>query len=147
MTRAVADPLHEFGPELLPHSGPARLLTEIVRSGRDFVEAICQVPAAHPLASGGRAPCFLGLELGAQAAAVLEALDRATATGDSAPRVGYLVRVREATFLRPDFPVDTPLFVTAHLERAAPPLGTFRISVGVDGIEFLQATLVTYGRT
>ena len=143
----MADPLHEFGPELLPHSGPARLLTEIVRSGRDFVEAICQVPAAHPLASGGRAPCFLGLELGAQAAAVLEALDRATATGDRAPRVGYLVRVREATFLKPDFPVETPLFVTAHLERAAPPLGTFRIAVSVDGIEFLQATLVTYGRT
>jgi predicted hotdog family 3-hydroxylacyl-ACP dehydratase len=147
MTRAVADPLCRSGPDLLPHTGTARLLTEIVRSGRDFVEAICLVPASHPLATGDRAPCFLGLELGAQAAAVLEALDRATATGDSAPRVGYLVRVRAATFLRPDFPVDTPLFVTAHLERAAPPLGTFRISVSVDGIEFLQATLVTYGRT
>ena len=92
--------------------------------GGDFVEAICQVPASHPLASGGRAPCFLGLELGAQAAAVLEALDRAMATGDRAPRVGYLVRVREATFLQPDFPVETPLFVTArsnaHLRRWGP---------------------------
>lgn len=147
MTGAVADPLREFGPELLPHSGTARLLTEIVRSGRDFVEAICQVPAAHPLASGGRAPCFLGLELGAQAAAALEALERGTATGDSAPRIGYLVRVREATFLMPDLPIETPLFVVAHLEGAAPPLAIYRISVGVDGIEFLQATLSTYSAT
>ena len=147
MTGAVADPLREFGPELLPHSGTARLLTEIVRSGRDFVEAICQVPAAHPLASGGRAPCFLGLELGAQAAAALEALERGTATGDSAPRIGYLVRVREATFLMPDLPIETPLFVVAHLEGAAPPLAIYRISIGVDGIEFLQATLSTYSAT
>jgi predicted hotdog family 3-hydroxylacyl-ACP dehydratase len=87
------------------------------------------------------------LELGAQAAAALEALDRAEATGDEAPRIGFLVRVREAAFLRSDFPVETPLFVTAHLERAAPPLATFRISVGANGIEFLRATLVSYGRT
>jgi predicted hotdog family 3-hydroxylacyl-ACP dehydratase len=143
----VADQLREFGPELLPHRGTARLLTEIVRSGRGFIEAVCRIPAAHPLATGDRAPCFLGLELGAQAAAALEALDRGTATGDRAPRIGYLVRVREATFLMPDLPIDTPLVVVAHLDGAAPPLAIYRISVGVAGIEFMQATLSTYSGT
>jgi predicted hotdog family 3-hydroxylacyl-ACP dehydratase len=147
MTEAMADPIGTFDPELLPHSGTARLLTEIVRSGRDFVEAIGRIPAAHPLATSECAPCFLGLELGAQAAAALEALSRCTATGDRAPRAGYLVRVREAAFLISDLPIDTPLFVVAHLEGAAPPLAMYRISVAVDGIEFLQARLSTYGAT
>jgi predicted hotdog family 3-hydroxylacyl-ACP dehydratase len=143
----VADPAGAFGPELLPHSGTARLLTEIVRSGRDFVEAIGQVPAAHALVNAGRAPCFIGLDLGAQAAAALEALHRRTATGDRVPRTGYLVRVHEATFSMSDLPIETPLFVVAHLEGAAPPLAIYRISVAVDGIEFLQAKLSTYGGT
>lgn len=102
------------------------------------------MPAAHPLAAGGRAPSFLGLELGAQAAAALEALDRGAADGDVSPRVGYLVRIRTATFLRPDLPVDTPFVVTAHLDGAAPPLAIYRISLTVNGLEVLQATLSTH---
>jgi len=144
MAGALADPLRLPGPELLPHSGTARLLTAVARSGRDFIEAICQVPAAHPLVTSGRAPGFLGLELGAQAAAALEAIDRRGASGDSAPRIGYLVRVREAVFLMPDLPIETPLVVTAHLEGAAPPLAVYRITVGAGGVEFLRATLSTY---
>ena len=140
----MADPVGAFSPELLPHSGTARLLTAIVRWGRDFVEVIGQVPVAHPLASGDRAPCFMGLELGAQAAAALEALSRRTATGDGVPRTGYLVRVHEATFLMPDLPLEAPLFVVAHLEGTAPPLAIYRISVAVDGLEFLRARLSTY---
>jgi len=132
---------------LLPHSGTARLLTEVVRWDQDSVEAIGQIPAAHPLAGAGRVPCFMGLELGAQAAAALEAVSRGAATGDRVPRTGYLVRVHEAIFLKPDLPVETPLFVAARLEGAAPPLAIYRISVAVDGIEFLQARLSTYGGT
>lgn len=136
-----------MGPALLPHSGAARLLTNVVRSGRNFIEAICQVPAAHPLVTSGRAPAFLGLELGAQAAAALEAIERGVATGSSVPRVGYLVRVREANFLMPDLPIETALVVTALLEGAAPPLAVYRISVGTGGVEYLRATLSTYSGT
>jgi predicted hotdog family 3-hydroxylacyl-ACP dehydratase len=116
-----------------------------VRSEAGFIEATARVLATHPLASGGRAPCFLGLEVGAQAAAALEALLRGTETGDGSPRVGYLVSVREATFLQPDLPVDASLVVTAHLEGAAPPLAIYRIRITVDDVEFLHATLSTYG--
>jgi predicted hotdog family 3-hydroxylacyl-ACP dehydratase len=102
------------------------------------------VPAAHPLVASGRAPCFLGLELGAQAAAALEALERAAASGDRAPQVGYLVGVRDAAFSSPSLPVDTPLQVTATLSGAARPLAIYRIVVSVDGIESLRATLSTH---
>lgn len=136
-----------FVDELLPHAGTARLLTEVLRSGPGFIEATGRVPAAHPLVAGGRAPCFLGLELGAQAAAALEALERIAASGDRAPHVGYLVRVREAAFSSPDLPVDTPLHVNALLSGAAPPLAIYRIAVSVGGVESLRATLSTHSGT
>ncbi len=130
--------------DLLPHTRSARLLTGVLRSGPGFIEATARVPAAHPLVAGGRAPCFLGLELGAQAAAALEALERAASSGDTAPHVGYVVGVREAAFASPSLPVDTPLQVTATLSGAAPPLAIYRIEVRVDGIESLRATLSTH---
>lgn len=138
----MSDPRPAVG--LIPHSGPARLLSEVLRSGPGFIEATGRVPADHPLVAGGRAPCFLGLELGAQAAAALETLERAEASGDTAPRVGYLVRVREAAFSSPSLPVDAPLTVTATLSGAAPPLAVYQIEVRVDGVETLRATLSTY---
>lgn len=144
MTSAFSDPRHGLGVGLLPHSGAARLLTDIVRSGPGFVEAIGKVGAEHPLASGGRVPSFLGLELGAQAAAAMEALDRLGGAGEPARRSGYLVRVREASFIVPDLPADTPLHVTARLESAASPLAIHRISVSVEGSECLTAVIGTF---
>jgi predicted hotdog family 3-hydroxylacyl-ACP dehydratase len=129
---------------MLPHTGTARLLTDVLRSGPGFIEATGRVPAAHPLVAGGRAPSFLGLELGAQAAAALEALERAAAGGDRALRIGYLVRVREADFASPSLPVDTPLHVKVLLTGAAAPLAIYRIGVSVAGVESLRATLSTY---
>ena len=140
----MADPIVAEVGDWLPHTSTARLLTNVVRSGAGFIEATGRVPAAHPLVAGGRAPCFLGLELGAQAAAALEALERAAVTGDRAPRIGQLVRVREAAFLEPDLPVDTQLSVTAILDGAAPPLAIYRIRVSVAGLEYLRAVLSTH---
>ena len=143
----MTDPRPRFVDDLLPHTGTARLLTDVLRSGPGFIEAMGRVPAAHPLVAGGRAPCFLGLELGAQASAALEALERAAAGGDKAPHIGYLVRVREAAFASPSLPVDTPLHVTARLSGAAPPLAIYRIGVSVGGVESLRATLSTHRGT
>ena len=77
---------------LLPHTGTALLLTTVVRSDATSIEATGLVPAAHPLVCGGRAPAILGLELGAQAAAAMEALARAVAATSRGPRLGYVVR-------------------------------------------------------
>jgi predicted hotdog family 3-hydroxylacyl-ACP dehydratase len=143
----VTDPRPRLVDDLLPHTGTARLLTDVLRSGPGFIEATGRVPAAHPLVASGRAPCFLGLELGAQAAAALEALERAAAAGERAPHVAYLVRVREADFSSPSLPVDMPLHVTAVLSGAAPPLAIYRIGVGVGGVESLRAILSTHSGT
>lgn len=129
---------------LLPHTGCALLLTRIVRSAPDFLEATGRVPSSHPLVNAGTAPCFLGLELGAQAAAALAALARRSANAGNAGGIGYLVRVREAAFLRPHLPTDTPLRVTARLEGAVPPLSIHRIRVSIDDVDFVRATLGTH---
>lgn len=128
---------------LVPHTGMARLLTEIVLDGPGFIEAIGVIPARYPLMTPSGAPCFLGLELGAQAAAALEALTRLAEDEDGA-RIGYLVRIREAEFLKPTLPADTPLCVTARLERSVRPLGIHRVCVRVGRVDFLRAVLGTY---
>src|SRR6185436_9407878 len=92
----------------------------------------------------GRAPCFLGLDLGAQAAAALEALQRQGAAGKARARIGNLVRVRSASFARADVPADTPVGVTARLTGSAPPLAMYEIAVTLAGVEVLRATLSTY---
>ena len=143
----MADPLASNVADLLPQTGTARLLNEVVDSGPGFVHAVGRIPAGHPLATNGFAPCFLGLELAAQAAAVLEALLRAAAGEDCPARVGYLVRVREAEFLQSDLPVEAPLNVTASLEGAAPPVAIYRVVVAGNGAECLRAVLVTHGGT
>lgn len=140
----MPDPIRTDVSSTLPHTGTARLLTNVVRSSAGFIEATGQVPATHPLVGGGCAPCFLGLELGAQAAAALEAIDRAALTGDRSPRIGQLVRVREAAFLQPTLPVATPLSVTATLDGAAPPLAIYRIRVSIGGVEYMHAILSTH---
>ena len=125
----------------MPHGVAARLLTGIVSTSRDGSRRR-RDPRRLPARDAGAAPCFLGLELGAQAAAALDALMRA-ADGGPAMRVGYLVRVREASFLAPQLPIDTPLRVTARLEGAAPPLAVHRICVSVGGVDYLRAVIST----
>ncbi len=126
---------------LLPHRGTARLLTGVTKVAVDRIVATGRIPAAHPLAVANRAPCFLGIELGAQAAAALEALQR---SGGGQPRVGYLVGVRAAAFLQADLPVETLITITADLEGAAPPLAIYRIAIEIAGTTCLTATLSTY---
>ena len=127
---------------LLPHQRTARLLTQVLRHDADAIEAVGVIPASHPLANRAGAPNFLALELGAQAAAVLEALSRQGAAGGGGPRVGYLVRVRDAAFSAGVLPVGVPLSVTAVLEGAAPPLAMYKITV-TDGEEPLATALLS----
>ncbi|HEX2465587.1 MAG TPA: hypothetical protein VHR17_13275 [Thermoanaerobaculia bacterium] len=128
----------------MPLRGPALLLTGIVRSEPGWVEATARVPLGHPLVVAGAAPCFLGLELGAQAAAAMEALSRSREASDREPGVGYLVRVREASFLARHLPVDTTLRVTARLEGAALPLAIHRITVGTAEVDLVCARIATH---
>jgi predicted hotdog family 3-hydroxylacyl-ACP dehydratase len=129
---------------LLPHRGTANLLIEIILIKPGRIVAVGRIPRAHPLAAGSGAPCFLGLELGAQAAAAWEAIQRRGRSDRDVPRIGYLVGVRSSRFSRPHLPVDTAVTITADLEGAAPPLAVYRITVALDGIVLVTATLATF---
>lgn len=129
--------------ELLPHTGMARLVTAVVGCDAVSVTAVGVIPAAHPLVHEGRAPAFLAIELGAQAAAAMEAMAR-RADHRPGPVSGRLVRVRDAQFAPGTLPVETPLEVTAQVLAMALPLAVYRIRVCLDGVERVTATLSTY---
>ncbi len=135
---AVTTPLHA----LLPHTGTARLLTAVLACDARSVTAVGEIPADHPLVCDGQAPAFLAIELGAQAAAAMEAAQRTDRP--SGPVRGRLVRIREAQFAGDTLPVNTPLDVTAQVLALASPLAVYRVSVRLDGEERVGATLSTY---
>jgi predicted hotdog family 3-hydroxylacyl-ACP dehydratase len=130
--------------ELLPHQGTARLLTQILRYDADSIEAVAVIPPDHPLASSAGAPNFLALELGAQAAAVLEALLRRDGAGHSQPRRGYLVRAREGAFRTAVLPLAAPLSIRATCEGTAPPLAMYKITIFEGDKPLASALLSTY---
>jgi 3-hydroxymyristoyl/3-hydroxydecanoyl-(acyl carrier protein) dehydratase len=122
--------------DLLPHAPPARLVRGILESSTEQITAVAEVPAGHPLVEGGLAPALLGIEAAAQAAAVLEALQRTDAPG---PRIGYLVGIREARLLGA-FPAGRPFRVAARLQGGAFPLSIYEIEAA--GI--VTGTVSTY---
>lgn len=107
---------------------------------------ICEgcVPAAGPLAHEGRASAFLGVELAAQTAAVLESLGRAPGGGE--PRIGYLASIRDARFAVPELPAGRPLLATVRRLGGVPPLAMYSavVALAEDGSELVSATLSTY---
>ena len=111
---------------LLPHALPARLVRGIAEISTEGITVVAEVPPGHPLVVDGLAPALLGIEAAAQAAAVLEALQR---TGDPGPRIGYLVGVRNAR-LAGALPAGRPFRVAARFQGGAPPLSIYEIDVG-----------------
>lgn len=122
----AADPLPAG---LIPHAPPALL----VRSA-----SVAVIPEDNPFVEAGRAPAFVGLEAGAQAAAVLEALDRSAGE----PRIGYVVAIRNARFRTSWLPAGRPLPVTVKPAGSAPPLSIYEVSVG-EVVTGLISTYVT----
>lgn len=122
--------------DLLPHASPARLILGTLKASPEGIVAVAEVPPGHPLVVDGLAPALLGIEAAAQAAAVLEALQRTDAPG---PRIGYLVGIREARLLGA-LPSGRPFLATARLQGGAFPLSIYEISV--EGI--VTGTISTY---
>ncbi len=124
-------------PILLPHAPPARLVRGVIAAEAERIVCVAEIPPDHPLAVAGRAPAWLAVEAAAQGAAVLEALAR---TEDPAPRIGYLVGIREARFTTVPLPVGQPFQVSAQLAGSAPPLSVYEIAAG----EAVTGTISTY---
>ncbi len=134
-------PPGDFSPleDLLPHAPPSRLIRGTIETSPEGIVAVAEVPPGHPLVKDGFAPALLGIEAAAQAAAVLEALQR---TADPGPRIGYLVGIREAR-LQGAFPAGRPFRVTARLQGGAFPLSIYEIAA--EGI--VTGTISTYVTT
>ena len=125
---------------MIPHTRTARILTAVIRNDASSIEALGRISPEHPLVRDGRAPSFLGIELGAQAAAALEC-------GGSPPhsvRQGRLVRIREAQLLIDELPAGADLRVIAEVEGSAGPLTMLRIRVSVGDIEAVRASISTH---
>jgi predicted hotdog family 3-hydroxylacyl-ACP dehydratase len=127
---------------LLPHAPPARLVRSIAEASSAEIVCVAEIPPLHPLAEEGRLPALLGIEAAAQAAAVLEALNRRRE--DPGPRIGYLVGVREARFAVPFLPAGQPLRATARLAGGAFPLSLYEIGVGEPGCEVVTGSISTF---
>ena len=95
---------------LLPHRPPMLLVESILERGAGFVACRGRITRDTPLAGESGISSLLGLELGAQASALLD-----PEPADPAPRAGYLVFIRRATLHRATLPLAVPLRVEARL--------------------------------
>jgi len=146
---------------LLPHRGAMLLVESVLEVDAQSIECRGRILAAHPTVAAGRAPAILGLEMGAQAAGLHAALQARAAdpapepVGEdgkgqpaAAPRLGYLVGIRQARFDESHLPVDVPLRVTAKTAGALAALALCEITVRREGESatrpLVQGTVSTY---
>ena len=83
-------------------------------------------------------------EAAAQTAAVWEALRRWRQGGGGAPRIGYLVALRDVVFFAEHVAVGSPMLAAIQLEAAAPPLTHYRVETCVGGKVLVRGTIATY---
>jgi predicted hotdog family 3-hydroxylacyl-ACP dehydratase len=136
----------EGSPErLVPHRGKALFLRHVLRHDAESLECVGVIPGASPFVHEGRAPAFVGLELAAQAAAALQALE-SSGGGIVTPQPGYLVGVREARFSSAWLPADHEIHARVRRTGRAGPLSVHDVLVEVAGAECVQGVISTYAR-
>lgn len=129
---------------LLPQQPPMCFLTTIVGQHADALDARARIPQRCALVCDGAAPALALIEAAAQAAAAWEALRRRTAQGDAAPRVGYLVAMRDIEFFTAQIAAEQEFAVSVVLEAAAPPLTHYRFEASLAGAMLARGTLATF---
>ena len=126
----------------VPHAPPALLVESLVSRGASGARGRAFIPPDSPFAVGGNAPSYLGLEIAAQTAALVEALGREGE--EAAPRVGYLVAIRRARCFVRSLPVGEPLDVFVHFSGSAPPLSIYEIRIEREGGMMMDGTISTW---
>ena len=110
MTRA-----YDVGIErLLPHRGAMRWIDRLLDADADSVAVETVLRPEHPLASADGVPCFVGIELMAQAIAVWAGC-RALSRGESI-RPGFLLGTRRYECERTHFAFGHVLRIEVHCE-------------------------------
>lgn len=129
---------------LLPHRPPMRFVESILHQSGGTLDCIARIPGQCGLVSGGAAPAVAAVEAAAQAAAAWEALQRWHRQGEAAPRVGYLVAMREVDFFADRLPADQSMLVSVHLEAASPPLTHYRFEVSLEDLPLVRGAIGTF---
>ena len=110
---------------LLPHRPPMLLVESILARSAGFVACRGRITRDTPLAGASGISSLLGLELGAQASALLD-----PELADPAPaRAAFLVFIRRATLHRATLPLAVPLRVEARLVGGAGGLQIVRVRI------------------
>ncbi len=130
-----------IAPGDLPHAPPARLVVRVLERGETSLVCEGRVPRDSPYVRGTSCPAFLGLELAAQAAALLE---RPTDAAAGVTRTGYLVRVRSTSFRRPEFSLDALLLAQVRRVTASGALIAYAVTVRDELGELLSGDLSTW---
>ena len=129
---------------LVPHRGPSLLIERVLGRSEDGLEVVGRIPLANAFVAGGMAPGFVGIELAAQAAAALDALDRQRGSPGAGPQLGYIVGIREARFDLAGIPAGQELWAHVRLVGGASTLATYELQVRHDGASCLSAVVSTF---
>ena len=151
-TPPLADPL-TFVPDpsaVLLHQPPALLAEAVLSVEGDEILCRGRVPAGNASVRDGHAGPWMALELAAQVAGLLEAVKRMRDADEAgaappAPRIGYLVRVRNARFAVPRVAAEAPLVARVRQEGRGGPLTLWQATVeDADGRPVAAAGLGTF---
>jgi len=129
---------------LVPHRGRALFIREVLEGGPDRASCLGRIPADSPFVSAGLAPCLVGIDMAAQAAAAMETLLRRGAREDDPPDLGYLVGIREARFETATLPAGTDLTVYARPLRGASALAVYEVELRIGPARCLSAVLTIF---
>jgi 3-hydroxymyristoyl/3-hydroxydecanoyl-(acyl carrier protein) dehydratase len=129
---------------LVPQHPPMRFVTAIVGEAADGLACAAQIPSACALVSQGTAPALAALEAAAQTAAAWEAVQRWREARDAAPRMGYLVALRDVGFFADRIPADEMLLASVRLAAAAPPLTHYAVEVALGTAPIVRGTIATF---
>lgn len=125
----------------LAHGAEARFVHQVLALGEHDIVCRGRIPQDCPALTRGVAPTWVAIELAAQAAGLLPAAREEPST---VPRVGYLVRVRDARWTRPTVPAEADLIARVERVGGAGPLALFRARIELDGAQIASASLGTY---
>ena len=129
---------------LLPQRPPMRWVTAILSVTEDGILCTARIPAACALVCADSAPALAGVEAAAQAAAVWESMRRWREGGVAAPRIGYLVALRDVALFAERLPANQTLLAYVRLEAAAPPLAHYQVEVSLGGLAMVRGTIATF---
>jgi 3-hydroxyacyl-[acyl-carrier-protein] dehydratase len=128
---------------LLPHRPPMRWLRNIVEESDTGIVCTARIPRAWVLAAPGNVPAVAAVEAAAQGAAIWEALHRSRVSGETAPRMGYLVSMRDIEWFEPGIEAETNFIVSATLTASIGMLTQYAIRATHRGSTLLRGTIGT----